>query len=97
MPVYLMGGTKVRDPAGMQDYIKKTGPTVRQYGGEFVFEAACQESLEGSLDITSGVVIKFESAEAAKRWYNSPEYSELRKVRRAANDSTLLLMRPFDK
>lgn len=95
MPHYLMGGTKVRDPAGMQSYISKVKPTVQKYGGEFVFEAACEESLEGSLDITSGVVIKFESAEAAKRWYNSPEYSELRKLRKSTNDSTLLLMRPF--
>lgn len=95
MPHYLIGVTKVRDPAGMQTYISKVKPTVQKYGGEFVFEAACEETLEGSLDVTSGAVIKFENAEAAKRWYHSPEYTELRRLRASVGDSTLLLMRPF--
>ena len=51
---------------------------------------AC-EALEGGWRPSRVVIIGFESVEAARRWYDSPEYTAARAVRQRAAESALLL------
>lgn len=56
------------------DYSAGAGPTLGQYGGELVSFDVAAETIEGTAPGPQTVIIKFEDVEAAKTWYNSPEY-----------------------
>jgi len=56
------------------EYSAGAGPTLAQYGGELVAFDVAAEPVEGSAPGPQTVIIKFEDSDAAKTWYNSPEY-----------------------
>ena len=77
----------IKDPAGMEAYGAKAGPTIMQSGANVLAVADNVETLEGQWHGTRTVVLEFESVEAAKAWYNSPGYQEAIPLRQAAADS----------
>src|SRR5215813_12612897 len=54
--------------------------TIAKYGGRYLVRGGKTESLEGEPPKRI-IVMTFESAEAARRWYNSPEYSAIKPIR----------------
>ncbi|ADD41997.1 DUF1330 domain-containing protein [Stackebrandtia nassauensis] len=96
MSYYLIGMTNTANPAAMKDYVERVRPMVENHGGQFVLEAAIEQVMEGAFPATNGVVMRFDSAEAAQRWYSSPEYIELKKVRTDNGESILVLARPYN-
>lgn len=73
-----------------QDDFNKYGAgvpkTVEKYGGHFLVRGGKTESLEGEQPKRI-VVIAFDSAADAKKWYNSPEYSAIRPIRQRSAKS----------
>ena len=53
-------------------------------GGRFLVRGGELAVLEGDWQPSRLVVVEFESLEAAKRWYSSPEYQEAKKLREGA-------------
>ena len=49
-------------------------PTIGAAGGEVVAFDVAAETIEGAPPGPTTVIVKFESTEAAKAWYESPEY-----------------------
>jgi uncharacterized protein (DUF1330 family) len=74
MPAYVIAEVEVTNPAGYELYRPLAGASVSQYGGRFVVRGGPAQRLEGSGEAPRLVVIEFADAEAARRWYNSPEY-----------------------
>lgn len=56
------------------EYSAGAGPTIGQYKGELVSFDVAAETMEGTSPGPQTVILKFESVEAAKTWYNSDEY-----------------------
>jgi len=54
--------------------------TIERYGGHYLVRGGKTESLEGEQPKRI-VVIAFNSAADAEKWYNSPEYSAIRPIR----------------
>lgn len=91
MPAYIVAGiSEMKDPELMAKYGEAAGPTVAAHGGKLVSRADI-EKLDGDWDAFAGVIIEFPNTEAAKAWYNSPEYQEVLPMRFQAVQSTLLL------
>lgn len=74
MAVYFVAQYRVNDPELYREYQKGSAPTIGQYGGELVAFDVAAESVEGESPGPQTVILKFEDAEAARRWYESPEY-----------------------
>ena len=91
MPAYVVGMTDVTNPEKMQEYVERFGPTLEPYGGRFVGGGGA-EVVEGDLSFNGVGIIAFESPEEARRWYDSPEYREVRELRHAAGSSAMLLV-----
>jgi uncharacterized protein (DUF1330 family) len=68
------------DPAEMEKYFDLVGSTLEGHPHKVLAAYGRQQILEGS-DIEGAVIIKFPSIEAAKAWYDSPEYQEAREHR----------------
>jgi uncharacterized protein (DUF1330 family) len=81
MPAYIIAEVEVTNPAGYETYRPLAGASVAQYGGKFVVRGGKAELVEGTQEPARIVVIEFADTEAAKRWYNSPEYQEALKIR----------------
>jgi uncharacterized protein (DUF1330 family) len=91
--VYAIGAvSSVNVPAGFAAYQEKAGPTLAQYGGQLVAGGTNVEVMDGNWSPVGMVVIEFESMDAAKTWYTSPEYSAAKPERlRTANSGLIFL------
>jgi len=74
MAAYFIAQYVVNDPALYREYQAGAGPTLAACGGELVSFDIGAETIEGTPPGPQTVIIKFESPEAAKAWYNSKEY-----------------------
>jgi len=92
MSAYVVAQIDITDPDDFQKYGAQVAPTVEQYGGRYLVRGGSMENLEGEFRRGRLVVIEFETNEAAKRWYNSPEYAPLIKLRQQASDGEVLVV-----
>ena len=74
MAAFFIAQYEVNNPALYAEYQPGAGPTIAASGAEIVAFDVAAESVEGTAPGKQTVIIKFESTEAAKAWYNSPEY-----------------------
>jgi uncharacterized protein (DUF1330 family) len=90
MAAYVIANIDVHDPALYEEYRRLTPATLEQYGGKFLVRGGAHETLEGGWQPKRLVVIEFESVEAARRWYDSEEYRDLKARRKRATTSEVL-------
>lgn len=92
MAAYIIADVEVTDPETYAEYRKVVPPTLEQYGGRFVVRGGAHETLEGDWQPGRVVVLEFDDVAAAKRWYDSPEYSEIKAIRQRASRGTLIVV-----
>ena len=86
MAAYFIAQYVVNDPDGYREYQAGAGPTIQAHGAELVAFAVAAATIEGTPPGPQTVVLKFESTEAAKAWYNSEEYQAVVGKRLAATE-----------
>lgn len=90
---YVVIEFKIKDPEGFKNYSQRAPATVTQYGGKFVVRGAKPESLKGeSPQGGPFLVLSFDSAEQARRWANSPEYTALVPLRDQSADTRAFIV-----
>lgn len=88
---YVIAQIDVTDAAAYREYVAAVTPIVARYGGEYLVRGGRSETVEGVAPGSRTVVIRFPSFEAAKAWYESPEYAATRQLRQAASTSVQTL------
>jgi uncharacterized protein (DUF1330 family) len=79
--------------AFMQGYGPAAAALLQQFGGTYVVRAPGAVQLEGEgKDGGSVVVSEWENREAALRFWNSPEYTEVKKMREGLADVSVVLV-----
>ena len=81
MAAYLIGNITVTDPERFPAYRERVPAVIAQYGGRYLVRAGTVHPLEGDLGFDRPVVVEFPSMQAARRFYDSPEYAPLLKLR----------------
>ena len=82
MPAYyFVDVLEVTDEARIAKYREGVFATVEKYGGRYLILGGKHEVVEGNWRPTFPVMLEFPTLEQAKRWYASPEYSPLLKLR----------------
>ena len=92
MPAYVIVDITVTDPAGYEEYQKLAPPAVAAYGGKYLARGGQVQTLEGNWAPTRLVILEFESAERAKQWLESPEYSAGRQLRHRTATSNMIVV-----
>lgn len=92
MAGYLIADIEVTDPEKYEDYRKVVPDTIAKYGGEFVIRGGVGEALEGDWKPNRIVVLKFESLERAKEWYNSDDYQGIIGLRFGASEGKAIFV-----
>ncbi len=91
MTAYVIVDIEVHDPVGYEEYKKLSPAAVALYGGKYIARGGKTETLEGDWSPSRLVILQFESSEQAKDWLNSPEYSEVKKMRHATTRSNMIV------
>ncbi len=92
MAAYVWAEIEVTNPEGYKDYTKHVPPTIAKYGGRFLVRGGASETLEGEWPQQRRVLIEFPSMDAARQWWNSPDYEKPKAMRRANSKGRLLLL-----
>jgi uncharacterized protein (DUF1330 family) len=91
MAAYFIAQYVVNDPAGYAEYQQGAGPTIASHGGELVSFDIAAETIEGTPPGPQTVILKFETPEAARAWYQSEDYQKVVGKRLAATDGFAII------
>ncbi len=80
---YFVAHLDVTNPDNYVEYRDKAPGTVAQYGGTYLTRGGDMDTIEGDPLPSRTVVLEFPSVEAARAWYNSPEYQAIIGIRHA--------------
>jgi uncharacterized protein (DUF1330 family) len=92
MPAYVFAEVEITNPDGYKEYAAVVPATIEKYGGKFLHRGGNVTVLEGEWPKRRRVIIEFPSNEAAKKWWDSPEYEKPKALRRANSNGRLLLL-----
>ena len=92
---YLMANVQIKKgktDTYMNDYIAKVGPLLAQAGAKLLVGTPETTAIEGKWKGNWNIVVEFPSKEAAQKFYGSPEYQALKKIRMANSDWATLVL-----
>jgi uncharacterized protein (DUF1330 family) len=92
MAAYVIAEIEVTDPAAYEDYRKQVPGVIAKYGGKYVVRGGKVESLEGGWSPKRMAVVEFPSMDQALKFYRSPEYAPLIKIRQKASRGKLIIV-----
>lgn len=81
---YIIANVTVTNPAQYEEYRKLSTLAMQSHGAEPCVRGGAVQVLEGDWQPDRMVVLKFPSVEAARRFYDSTEYSRARQAREGA-------------
>ena len=92
MTAYVLVDVDVTDAARYDEYRTLAEVSVEQYGGRYIVRGGASEVLEGDRVPRRLVVLEFPDADAARRWYQSPEYTDAKARRDGAATGSFILV-----
>lgn len=95
MSAFLIVDAKSSDPSRMTEYRRLAQVAVECYGGRYLVRGGACELLEGSWTPERVVVVRFDSMERARAFYDSPEYQVAREVRKECSRFDMLLVEGY--
>jgi uncharacterized protein (DUF1330 family) len=94
MPAYMIVTARIADrDAFINGYGAAAAKLVAHFGGKYILRGPGAELLEGGFgDGASMVISEWPDKDAAKAFWNSPEYAEAKKLREGVADVQVLLI-----
>jgi uncharacterized protein (DUF1330 family) len=84
--------TRIADPDAYRRYTPLVPPTLDRYGGEYLARGGAVTVLEGEWSPSRVVVVRFDSVEAATRWWASAEYAQPKQLRHQAAATNMIVV-----
>lgn len=92
MAAYIVAQLEVTDAKMFERYRDAVSPLVDRFGGRYRIRGGETEVLEGQWSAQRLVVIEFQSREAARLFYDSPEYQQILPLRTEASEGTVAIV-----
>jgi uncharacterized protein (DUF1330 family) len=96
MPAYVVAHNVVNNPEAFGPYVERVGAVTASHGGRYLFVGPGVSVLEGDWAPDGMAIIEFPSEEAARGWYDSPEYQELVALRQPAGPMSMAVTPDVD-
>ena len=84
MPAYVIAETDIHDPEQYGNYTAAVPETLAASGGRFAARGGELAVFEGGWQPKRLVILEFDDLEAAKRWYDSAAYQQVKQLREGA-------------
>ncbi len=81
---YIIASVTVTDPVQYEEYKKWSSAAMQAHGAEVCVRGGAVEVIEGDWNPGRTVVLKFPNVDAARSFYDSPEYTKARAAREGA-------------
>jgi uncharacterized protein (DUF1330 family) len=94
-PAYVVVDARSSDPERMAEYRRLSLIAVEKFGGRFLVRGGAYDVLEGNWQPQRLVVVEYPDMEAAKKFYDSPEYVAARAARAGVSDFDMLLVEGY--
>lgn len=95
MTAYLVANITITDPERYPSYRAQVPAVIARYGGRFLVRAGAVHPLEGDMGLDRLVVIEFPSMDAARAFYDSPEYAPLLQLRSETTQSRVVFVEGY--
>ena len=89
---YILANVDVTDPQQYEQYRKLSTIAMQAHGAEVCVRGGKVEVLEGDWTPNRVVLLKFPTAEAARAFYDSPEYAAAKAARQGAAVMRMVLI-----
>ena len=97
MAAYVIADVRIEDKTGYEEYRQRVGSTISRFGG--IVQAIVGAGRGGKCEVIEGdwrpkhiVLLEFENIEKAKKWYYSPEYTEVAKKRKKTAETNFIII-----
>ncbi|MBK17746.1 MAG: D-fructose-6-phosphate amidotransferase [Rhodospirillaceae bacterium] len=87
---YITHRTSEGDPEVMALYSSKVNATIEKYGGTKIVRTGDFKIIEGDWDPDRMTIIAFHDMASLERWYDSPEYADLKAMRHSVMTSNAI-------
>ncbi|MGE0231801.1 MAG: DUF1330 domain-containing protein [Flavobacteriaceae bacterium] len=84
----------VLEKDGYRAYVREAQPFLAERGARFLVVGGRYEAVEGSA-APRHILVEFDSFDAAREAYHSPEYARIRKLREGACEADVLVVEGF--
>jgi uncharacterized protein (DUF1330 family) len=95
MPVYVIAQIAIHDRTEYDKYQAGFPAVFADYQGELLVVSESPTVVEGAWPYTRTVVIKFPTADEARRWYESPAYQAIARHRHAGGTTNAVVVEGF--
>ena len=92
MAAYLVVEAVITDREKFMAYAQRVPELVARFGGEYIVLGGTQEALEGDWGDVRLVVHRWPDMASARRFWNSPDYAEVRELREGAGEFRVMLL-----
>ena len=92
---YIIARVTVEDNERYAEYARAAAKAQQLHGAKVLVRAGRHEALEGSAR-PRNVILEFQSYEAARAYYHSPEYQAAREHRLGAAQADIMVIEGFD-
>jgi uncharacterized protein (DUF1330 family) len=92
MSAFVIAEIDITDPAAYEDYRRQVPDVIAHYGGKYIVRGGKVEALEGGWSPKRIAVVEFPSMEQALKFYRSPEYAPLLRIRQKASRGKLVIV-----
>jgi uncharacterized protein (DUF1330 family) len=89
MAAYIVGTMQIADPERYATYRAGVSAALAKYSGRFLVRGGEVDPLEGPAFSGRLVIVEFPSMEALRGFWDSPEYSALKTIRREASEAEI--------
>jgi uncharacterized protein (DUF1330 family) len=97
VPAYVIVETDVYDPNQYAQYMAVSPGAVHGGGGRFVVRGGELAVLEGDWEPSRLVILEFPDLDTARRWYESAEYQEAKRLREGAAHLRMVAVQGLDE
>jgi len=92
MPAYVIVETDVTDPERYERYREAAPPTIAAHGGRYLARGGRTDVLEGSWTPKRLVVLRFDSVERARAWWESDDYAAPKALRQSCSAGNMVVV-----
>lgn len=92
MDAYMIIEAEIHDRERFAEYAEAVAPLVAEFGGEYLVLGGVHEPLEGEFGKQRFVISRWPSLEAARRFWHSERYAEIRKLREGTGRFRVILI-----
>jgi uncharacterized protein (DUF1330 family) len=96
VPAYIIVETDIHDPEQYEQYKQAAPGAVAAGGGRFIVRGGELAVLEGDWQPKRLVLLEFPDLEAAKRFYDSSEYQDAKRLREGAAHLNMVAVTGLD-